>query len=74
MILISTFLLNWSSYFSENGIAIPIINKKEGKTQSAVERPFQSISFNGQMAQLSSPYILTKSIAIIVNPLKISKH
>jgi hypothetical protein len=60
--------------FKARGTASPIMNKKEGKTQSAVVRPSQSVSLNGQIAALKSPMESTHIIPTIVSPLNTSKQ
>jgi hypothetical protein len=65
---------NLSYCFKAKGTASPIMNKKEGKTQSAVVRPSQSVSLNGHITALKSPIESTHIIPTIVSPLNTSKQ
>lgn len=66
--------LSLSYCFKAKGTASPIMNKKEGKTQSAVVRPSQSVSLNGQITALKSPIESTQIIPTMVRPLNTSKQ
>jgi hypothetical protein len=66
--------LSLSYCFKAKGTARPIMNKKEGNTQSAVVRPSQSVSLNGQITASKSPIESTHIIPTIVSPLKTSKQ
>ena len=66
------FILSYC--FKAKGTASPIINKKEGKTQSAVVRPSQSVSLKGHITALKSPIESTHIIPTIVSPLNTSRQ
>ncbi len=55
--------------FTAKGIAVPMINKKEGKTRSATDRPFHSGWISHQQAPSISRVWSAKIIPKMVNPL-----
>ncbi len=69
-ITLKTFLnLRGLFLFTARGIAVPMINKKEGKTKSATERPFQSGWISHQQAPSIYRVWSARIIPKIVKPL-----
>lgn len=55
--------------FTARGIAVPMMNRKDGKTRSATDRPFQSGWISHQQAPSISKVWSAKIIPRMVNPL-----
>lgn len=58
--------------FVENGIAVPMINTKNGKTMSVGVAPCHSACSRGGYTLPQSPGLFTMVMSIMVKPLKIS--